>query len=141
MSRVYHGRLVAELARAEEMAYGDVARLLSDLDQRAKVEGRAMTETDKSRHDQIPHMRLLARSTRVIVGISIADVNAAVDVKLERSAAMLGTAAPLRIDAVQLVQDTGPAAHSERIRVVLDQWMGKTDWTIDGEVIKEDGDG
>jgi hypothetical protein len=30
---------------------------------------------------------------------------------------------------------------TERIRVVLDQLMGKTDWTIDGEAIKEDGDG
>src|SRR5262249_8902859 len=114
LSCVYHDRLVAELARPEEMAYGDVARLHADLDQRAKVEGRAMTETDKSRHDQIPHVRLLARSPRVIVGISIADVNAAVDGKMvkldnryrvdlaaghlclnERSAAMLGTDAPL----------------------------------------------
>ena len=128
MSRVYHDRLVAELARAEEMAYGDVARLPADLDRRAEVKGRAMTETDKSRHDQIPHVR-----PRVIVGTSIADVNAVVDGKMvkldngyrvdlaagylclnEQSAAMLGTNLPWRIDAVQLVQDTGPAAHVDR---------------------------
>jgi hypothetical protein len=46
-------------------------------------------------------------------------------------------------NAVQLVQDTGPAArvdraHPRRARSIL---MGKTDRTIDGEVIKEDGDG
>jgi hypothetical protein len=147
MSRVYYDRLVAELARAEGMAYGDVGRLLADLDQRAKVEGRAMTETEK-RHDRIPRVWLLARSPRVIAdhfGISIADVNAAVDGKIvkldngyrvdlsaghlclnERSAAMFGIDAPLRIDAVQLVQDTGPQPTStERIRVVLDQLMGR----------------
>src|SRR5262249_46700843 len=101
------------------------------------------------------HVRLLARSPRVIVGISIADVNAAVDGKMvkldnryrvdlaaghlclnERSAAMLGTDAPLRIET-PAPQPTS----TQRIRVVLDQLMGKTDRTIDGEVIKEDGDG
>jgi hypothetical protein len=49
---------------------------------------------------------------------------------------MLGTDAPLRIET-PAPQPTS----TERIRVVLDQLMGKTDRTIDGEVIKEDGDG
>jgi hypothetical protein len=35
-SRVYYDRLVADLARAEAAAYGDLGRLLADLDQRAK---------------------------------------------------------------------------------------------------------
>jgi hypothetical protein len=42
---------------------------------------------------------------------------------------------------VQLAQITGPQLTStERIRVVLDQLMDRNR-TIDGEVIKEDGDG
>jgi hypothetical protein len=49
--------------------------------------------------------------------------------------------APRTVDAVQLAQVTGPQLTStERIRVVLDQLMDRNR-TIDGEVIKEDGDG
>jgi hypothetical protein len=60
----------------------------------------------------------------------------------ERRAAMLGTDAPRTVDAVQLTQVTGPQLTStERIRVVLDQLMDRTYRTIDGEVIKGDGDG
>jgi hypothetical protein len=55
---------------------------------------------------------------------------------------MLGTDAPRTVDAVQLAQVTGPQLTStERIRVVLDQLMDRTYRTIDGEVIKGDGDG
>ena len=60
----------------------------------------------------------------------------------ERRAAMLGTDASRTVDAVQLAQVTGPQLTStERIRVVLDQLMDRNYRTIDGEVIKEDGDG
>jgi hypothetical protein len=48
----------------------------------------------------------------------------------------------VRIDVVQLVRDTGPQLTlTERIRAVLDQLMVRPDHTIDGEVVREDGDG
>jgi len=123
-------------------------------------------------------MRLLGSSPHVIAdhfGISIADVDAAVDGKMvkldsgyrvravaldlerleamqarflrdaldgdlaaghlclkiaERRAAMLGTDAPVRVDAVQLTQVTGPQPTSfDRIRAALDRMMrdGKAD--------------
>lgn len=36
MSRIYYDRIVSELARAEAAVYGDLGRLIADLDQRAK---------------------------------------------------------------------------------------------------------
>jgi hypothetical protein len=129
-----------------------------------------MTETDETRDSRIYHMRLLGSSPRAIAddfGISVADVNAAVDgamVKVdnayrlramtldlerleamlarflgdalngdlaaghlclkiaERKAAMLGTDAPVRVDAVQLTQVTGPQPTStERISALIDR--------------------
>jgi hypothetical protein len=85
--------------------------------------------TDESQDVRIYRMRLPGSSPR-----AIADD--------ERRAAMLGTDAPRTVDAVQLTQVTGPQLTStERIRVVLDQLMDRTYRTIDGEVIKGDGDG
>jgi hypothetical protein len=47
----------------------------------------------------------------------------------ERRVAKIGTDSPRTVDAVQLAQVTGPQHRAYRNR------------TIDGEVIKEDGDG
>ena len=60
----------------------------------------------------------------------------------ERRAAKLGADVPMQIDRVQFVQDTGPQSTlTERIRLVLNQLMGKIDRIIDGQVIEEDDNG
>jgi hypothetical protein len=40
LSHKRYDRLVAQLVRAEAMAYGDLGRLLDDLDQRVKAKAR-----------------------------------------------------------------------------------------------------
>jgi hypothetical protein len=59
---------------------------------------------------------------------------------IERRCTMLGLYTP-PATTLQVVEAQAPRETStEKIRHVLDQLMGKTDRTIDGEVIKEEGD-